>query len=76
MMTGSASTVIHVCDERKIDDGFRTLLLQYLMAENFHHEKKRFFIVNNLREPKSSKFEEKLILETQRAYFAGLFNCR
>ena len=60
--TGSASTVIHVCDERKIDDGFRTLLLQYLMAENFHHEKKRFFIVNNLREPKSSKFEENLIL--------------
>jgi len=60
--TGSASTVIHVCDERKIDDGFRTLLLQYLMAENFHHEKKRFFIVNNFREPKSSKFEENLIL--------------
>ena len=58
----SASTVIEVCDERKIDDGFRTILLKYLLAENFHHKRKRFFIVNNLREPQSSKFEKNLVL--------------
>jgi len=58
----SASTIIHVCDERKVDDGFRTLLLEYLRDENFHHKRKRFFIVNNLRDPYSSKFEKKLIL--------------
>jgi len=57
----SASNLIYVCDERKLDDEFRSMMLKYDIVEKFCKEDRKVFILNNCREQHSLGFVSNLV---------------